>query len=161
MRDAHAHNRGMGLMEIVVGSAIIITGIVALAGAFTVYVRYAYAHDKNVQAAYLAEEGLEVMSYLRDSGWNSKIKLLSTTTSYYLHWTGSAWTTTTTPKYVDGVFLRSIALSDVFRDGLDKIAASGTYDPSVRKIVVMLSYRQGQATTTQSMTTYITNLYVN
>jgi Tfp pilus assembly protein PilV len=156
--------RGIGLIEVIVGSAIIVVGIVALINAFTIYFKYALANDKNTQAAYLEEEGLEAMSYLRDYSWTSKIINLSTTTTYYLAWSSAAsyWNTTTTPQYIDGTFLREIVLADVKRDASDKISTtSGTYDQNTKQVTATLKYFQGHGTTTQSMTTYISNLYGN
>lgn len=159
------NKQGFGVIEIVIGSAIILAGIVSLMAAYTIYTKFALANDKNVQAAYLAEEGIEAVSFLRDSGWNSNIKNLSTTTTYYIAWSSSTWKSTTTPQYVDGTFLRSFAITDVSRDsGNDKISTTSSgvyYDPNTKKITVTLQYYQGHATTTQTMNTYITNLYGN
>ncbi len=151
-------NRGMALVEIVVGSAIIAVGIVAASTSFNTYVNYALANQKNIQAAYLGEEALEVMTFYRDKGWTANISRLSTSTTYYLTYVSSTWATTTIPQYVDGEFLRSINISDVRRDTNDDIAVSGTYDPNTKKITTTVSYYQGHATTTKSISTYISNL---
>jgi Tfp pilus assembly protein PilV len=160
---AKTKNRGMGIIEVVIGATIIAIGILAMIQAFGLYVNYALANDKNTQAAYLMEESLEAMSFLRDGSWNGNIKSLSTTTTYYIAWssTASSWLTTTTPQYVDGVFLRQITLSDVFRDSNGNIASSGTFDPNTKFVTTTLKYFQGHATTTQTASTYITNLYGN
>ena len=154
-------NKGFGLIEIVIGSAIILSGILAIIASYTAYVQYALSNEKNVEAENLLEEGLEAMSYLRDKGWAANISTLSTTTTYYLSWNSSYWATTTTARYVDGLFLRSINLGDVRRDATDAIAASGTYDPNTKKITATVSFWQGHATTTQSSSTYIANIYSN
>jgi len=151
----------MALIEIVVGAAILTTGILAIGTAFATYVQYALANQHNAEAAYLLEEGQEVAGFWRDAGWNSNIAALSTTTSYYLYWAGTSWTATTTPQYSDGIFLRSIGITDVRRNGTDDIAASGTYDPDTKNVSVNVSYVAGHATTTQTMSSYLTNLYSN
>ena len=107
------------------------------------------------------EEGLEVVTFLRDKGWANNIAKLSTTTIYYLSWSGTDWATTTTPQYVDGMFLRKISVADVKRDGSDRIASSGTYDPNTKQITATVEYYQGHSTTTRVMSTFITNLYSN
>jgi type II secretory pathway pseudopilin PulG len=158
----HTSQKGMGLVEIVIGSAIIVTGIIALSSTYTAFVKYAYANQNNVQAAYLAEEAFEVVTYLRDSGWDANIKNLSTTTTYSLLWSSSNWATTTTPQYVDGTFLRQFTITDVKRDGADRISTTtGTYDPYTKKVTITIAYFQGHATTTRSLSTYITDLYGN
>ncbi len=157
----HSSQRGMGLIEIVIGSAIIVTGILGLISAYATFVNYAFSTQHNVEAAFIGEEGYEALTFLRDASWNSNIKSLSTTTTYSLLWTGSAWATTTVPQYVDGLFLRQFTITDVVRDGSDRIASSGTYDPNTKKVTVTVAYWQGHATTTQTLSSYITNLYGN
>ncbi len=155
------NKKGMALVEIIIGSAIISAGILAAITSYNVYVDYALSNNKNIQASYLLEEGLEVFTLFRNNGWNANISGLSTTTTYYIAYSGSTWATTTTPQYVDGVFLRSITISDVKRDGTDVISSSGTYDPNTKKVTSTVEYSQGHATTTKSISTYITNIYAN
>jgi Tfp pilus assembly protein PilE len=149
--------KGMALIEILIGAAIISGGILAASSAYSTYIQYAFANQNNVGASYLMEEALEVMTFFRDRNW-SNISNLSTTTTYYLSWSGSAWATSTTPQYVDSLFLRSINIEDVKRDGSDKISPSGTYDPNIKKITATISYWQGHATTTKVVSTYIANI---
>ncbi len=153
-------NRGMAIVEILIGSAIISVGIFAAITSFNTYVNYAFANQKNIQAAYLLEEGLEVLGYMRDTSWVN-ISRLSTTTTYYLTWSGTTWATTTVPQYVDNEFLRSISVTDIKRDASDDISNSGTYDPNAKQITATVSYYQGHATTTKSISTILTNLYDN
>jgi hypothetical protein len=153
--------KGFGIIEILIGSAIIVTGILALIESYTIYFKYALANDRNVQAAFLAEEGLEATTYLRDMGWTANIVPLTPGTIYYLTWdsTNSYWKSTTTPQYVDGIFLRKITVDNVYRDISDKIVDSGTLDPNTKKVTVTLEYFQGHGITTSSMMTYIANFY--
>ncbi len=151
-------NRGISLVEIIIGAAIISAGILAINMVYNTYVQYALANQRNAEAAYLLQEGLETMSFLRDKGWNSNIKYLSTTTPFYLTFTGTTWATTTAPEYVDGIFLREISVTDVKRDANNDIAVSGTYDPEIKKITVTISYFQGHATTTQTLSEYLANI---
>ncbi len=151
---------GFSLIEVIIASAIIVTGILALSEAFTQYVSFALAHEKNVQAAYLAEEALEVVTHLRDQNWTN-ISTLSTAAPVYIAWntTTSRWQTTTTPEYVDGKFLRSITVASVLRNGNDQISATGSIDPNTKFLTATISYFQGHATTTKTISTYITNIY--
>lgn len=153
----------MSLIEIVIGSAIIVTGILALSTTFTHYVKFALGNENNIQASYLAEEGLEAMTFLREQSWTTYIQPLSTTTQYYLFFDATAgfWKTTVTPQYVDGKFLRRVNITDVKRDANDKIATSGTYDPNIKFVSVSVLYFQGHATSTQTFATYISNLNSN
>ena len=151
----------MGLVEIIVGAAIVFVAILVINESYNTYVKYALTNQRNVDASYILEEGLEAMTLLRDKGWTANISKLSTTTTYYLTFASSAWSTTTTAQYVDGIFLRSISLLDVKRDASDHIASSGTYDPNIKQITSTVAYWQGHATTTRSISTFIANIYNN
>ncbi len=157
------YSRGISLIEVLIASAIILTGVLALSSSFAAYVKFAYLNQKNIQAAYLAEEGLEAVTLLRDKSWSTYISPLTVETTYYLAWnaTSSVWLATTTTQYIDSEFLRSFVLSAVYRDGSDKIASSGTLDTNTKKVTVSVAYFQGHSTTTTSIATYITNLEAN
>jgi Tfp pilus assembly protein PilV len=155
------NTRGIGLIEVLIAASIITIGILALIEGYTIYVNYALANTGNVQAAYLMEEGLEVMTFIRDKGWTANIANLSTTTTYYIAFNTSlnTWTTTITPQYVDVAFLRSFQIQDVNRDFNARITSSGgTYDPETKLIQETIQYYQGHGTTTRTLSTYITNL---
>ncbi len=155
------HTQGFGLIEIIIGSAIMSVGMLMVVSSYTFYVRYALSNQHNVQVAYILEEGVESVRFLRDTSWSKNIGALSTTTAYYLSFTSGYWATSTIPQYVDGKFLRSIAISDVKRDVNDKIASSGTYDPATKLVTVTVSFADRGATTTKTLSAYITNLYTN
>ncbi|MBI4155984.1 MAG: hypothetical protein HY507_01995 [Candidatus Zambryskibacteria bacterium] len=155
------YQRGSALIEIIIGAAIISSGILAAEVSYNTYLSYALNNQSNVQATYLLEEGLEGVTLLRDKGWTGFIASLSTTTAYYLVLNTTYWASTTTPQYVDGLFLRGFILSDVKRDINDNVASSGTYDPNTKQVTASVSYWQGYATTTKTISTYITNIYNN
>lgn len=151
---------GLALVEVVIGTAIISAAILAASTAYSTYVSYALRHQRSVQAIYLIGEEIEAVTFLRDKGWTENIATLSNDVTYYIIW-DSYWKATTTPQYVDGQFLRMFSLSAVYRDGQDRIASSGTLDPDTRLVTASISYVDGKATTTDTMSTYITNLYGN
>lgn len=149
--------KGLALAEIVIGASIMSVAILAVISVYTRYIEYAFSNDKNIQASYILEEGVEVMTFFRDVSW-SNIGNLSTTTTYYLTFSGNTWATSTTPIYVDGKFLRKIVVGQVRRDANDNIALSGTVDTNTRQITVTVDYFQGHATTSKSISTYLTNI---
>ncbi len=113
----------------------------------------------NVQAAYIAEEGLEAMTFMRDNGWTAKIAPLSTSSVYYLAFSNNTWVATTAIQYIDTTIVRTIELDEVKRDGTGEIVTTGgTADPDTRLVTVNVNYFQGHATTTRTMSTYLTNL---
>jgi Tfp pilus assembly protein PilV len=153
--------QGIGIIEVLIAASIITIGLLALIESYNVYLNFALANSGNVQAAYLLEEGIEGMTFIRDKAWTTNIALLSTSTVYYLAFDASAstWKATTTPQYIDNTFLRTIGLADVKRDTNGYIVTTGgTYDASTKLINVTLQYFQGHSTTTRTMSSYISNI---
>ncbi len=135
------------MIEVVIGTAVITTGILIIIGSFMTYVKYSLSNKNNVEASYLAEEGIEVMHYLRDKDW-ANIKFLPMDTAFYEVWNGSDWATTTVPQTIDGIFVRTINISDV----------AGNDDNNKKKVTAKVDYLQGGVTSTVSMSTYLANI---
>jgi type II secretory pathway pseudopilin PulG len=153
--------KGFGLIEIIIGAAIISGGILSIVTSFNIYTRYALSNQYNIQTAYLLEEGVEVIRFFRDNGWTTTITPLATTTPYYLVFNEGEmrWATTTNPYYIDGRFLRSVVISDVYRNAQDEITSSGVYDSQTKLITVSVSFVNRSATTTKTLSAYISNIY--
>jgi len=148
--DALAHpisngmNKGLTLVEVVIASAIILAAVVGLLSVHSLYLKVALANAQTVKAAYLAEEGLEEIRFLRDSSWSINIANLTSTTTY-----------------IDG-FQRTITLDAVYRDSSDDIvSAPGTLDANTKLVSASVSWPKGGATTTKTISTYLTNIYEN
>ena len=152
---------GFGIVEILVASVIISLVIVGLHATTAQALRLVQQSTKRTQAMFLAEETIEVLRSQRDSSWASSIGTLSSGTDYFLEFNGSVWSITTTNIFIDNLFERKFLLEAVYRDGNDDIAGSGTLDPSTKKIIVSVSWSAQTGTTTQSISTYITDLFGN
>lgn len=158
--------RGFSLIEIAVGVAVLLAAFVAVISAFQLAERRGRGTLEHIQAAALAEEGVEAVALLRDSAWSS-ISLLTVGTPYDLVWNGVAWATTLSPQTIDGVFRRTITLNDVYRRDADKdIAPASSPDPkSVDSGTKKITVRVAWATTTPSgggeevAEVYLTNLF--
>ena len=149
----------MSVVEVIVGCSILLLGFLALMASYRVYIQSTFSGISRIQSSYLLSEGAEVARILRDTNYNN-IKNLSTTTSYYINWNGTAWATSTSPSMVDGVFQRKISVSDVFRDSNSNIVSSGgTYDSQIKNITISVSWRDSNATTTKSISTYLSNIF--
>lgn len=160
MRHAVPH-KGFGLIEIVIASTIVSLTILSLGYVFSLSTRINGETVERVRATALAEEGLEVVRYLRDYGWTSKIAPLSVSTTYYLAFATSTsqWSVTTTPQVIDGLFTRTIVLSPVARDGSDNIVTSGgTVDAGTLKATSQVTWK---ASSSVQVSTYITNMFNN
>ncbi len=157
-------HKGFSLIEIVLAVAIFTMFFVSIS------LYYRKMHDvsedtrSHIQSGLLIEEGFEVVGLFRGTSWDTYIAPLATGTPYYLHWSGTDWSATTTPELVENIFTRTFTLSDVYRDASSNIGPpTGTYDPGTKKLIVNISWlRRGNKTqATDSGETYITNLFHN
>lgn len=154
---------GFGMLEIVIGAALIsvsLFGVVAVSGASLKATENA---TRNIQAAFLLEEGMEVMRFLRDSGWDANIAPLNTGVYYYLNFSAGIWATTSSQVLdIDGIFERTFIISDVYRNVDDDIVTSGgTIDPNTKKITFSVSWLLREITITKTMSAYLTNILDN
>lgn len=155
-------NLGLGLVEIIIASAIMIIVVLAVMNAFSTYVKASRNNLDSVKAAYLAEEGIEAVKIMRDNGWTLKIAPIATGTAFRVGWTGTIWTSTTSSSLIDGKYDRTIVLNDAYRNAATKdLEASGVIDSNARKVTVNVSWNDNGATTTKTIETYITNLFEN
>lgn len=152
---------GFGLLEVVIGTSIILVFFFSLMGALVAGVRLNDRNLRTTRASFLATEGIEVAKMLRASGWATNIAPLNSNSAYSLEWTGGAWHTTPTPSLIDGLYDRRLTFHTAYRDGNQDLVGSGTSDPDTRRLVVSVSWLENGATTTASVTTYITNLFNN
>ena len=155
-----SYDQGLTLVEVMIASAIILSAVMAMLGVYTLYLRVALSNGNAVKAAYLAEEGLEAVRFLRDDSWSARIVPLSNGTAYGIALSGGLWQATTT-SWV-GNFERTFTLSAVSRDtNSDIVSSGGTLDPNIRLVTASVSWTQAGATTTKSISTYLTNLHGN
>lgn len=148
--------RGFFLIEVVVATAIIATVLILLVGAIQDSVEVSQRALERTQAAYLLEEGAEAVKGIRDNAW-SNITALTAGTTYYLSWSGTAWSMTTSVSTIDK-FTRTIVCASVTRDANDDIAASGTADSGTHKCTVTVSWSATGSTRSQSLVFYVSDI---
>lgn len=154
--------KGFGLVEMIIGAAILSVSLLSISNFFQSINRASSITQSVIQGDYLLEEGIEVVKLLRDISYTNNIRKMSTTTTYYLSWSGANWATTTTNTLIDGKFTRKFTLTDVVRDATSNdISTTGTYDPNVKLITVSVEWRDPVGTTTRSIQTYVTNIFNN
>jgi Tfp pilus assembly protein PilV len=165
MKFSHTTQKGMSLVEAMVGIAVISFVFLALIGAYDRFFAAELDVQPTTKAAYLVEEGIEAVKILRDTSWSSNIATLSTSSTYYLSFATSTalWTNSTTENVIDSVFYRTFTISDLMRDSTTKdiVSSGGVYDPDTKKITIGVSWRNGNGTSTKAVSTYITNLFSN
>lgn len=158
------HKRdGFGLIETVVGAAIISMVLFGLSQIGQLTFRLTDEANFKIRASYLAEEGLEIVRIKRDSGWSGNIAPLILDADYFFTFVGGQWQLGLTPVLpVDNVFARRVRFSAVYRDADDAIIASGgTLDPNAKKVTAEVWWSNRANTSTTSISTYLTNLFNN
>lgn len=151
-------NDGFGLIEVVIGASIITVSLVAMVFIFQGVVSLSQSNLRGVQAAFLAEEGLEVMRFFRNESW-SNLSDLDIGVDYALIFSSlDGWQIDEEPVLIDNLFDRRVRLEAVYRDGNNQIAPSGTLDSESYKVVTSVAWQNGQATTTKAITSYLTNI---
>lgn len=159
--------KGFGLLEIVVALAIVGGSLYALASLFLLVSASLEVSSKKLQASFLAEEGFEVLKFLRDSGWNKNIATLASGSEYYLSFSPptSYWSIIpTSPGLIDGVFTRSFHIDNVSRDGSANIEM--TYnpvndDPETKKVVMQVQWSFKSHNYALVFESYLTDLFNN
>lgn len=141
-------NRGISLIELLVGASILTIVMVSLVVVFQSFLVSSFSSTEKVQASLLAEGGIEAVKYIRDADWAN----ISDGT-HYLTYSGG-WSFTNTQEAV-GIFDRSVLVEAVSRDSSDRIASSGTNDPGTKKITITVGWESGS----ESIETYITNIH--
>jgi len=156
-------NAGFSLVEVLIGVFIIGVSIVSIIGAYSYLVRAQLRSLDSVKATMFLEEGVEVMRSLRDTSWTTKIASLTLGVTYYLSFstTTATWSTTDTPQVIDETFYRQVVLASVRRDINGDIAISGTTDADARKVTLTVAWPGLNGTSTRTLSAYLTNLYNN
>lgn len=163
IKQKNIYSKGMGLIEIIIGTSIISLSMVGLITAFNLFIRAGLANTDKIQAIYLLEESSEAFRHMRDGGWAVNISSLSKNNPYYLALGGSSWTATTTSSLIDDMFNRTITIYDVYRRDSDSdIVASTspdskTLDPNIVQITTNVTWNKGGV----NSTTYLTNMFNN
>ena len=156
---------GFGLVEVVIASAIISVSIFSLSAVAVIGSQLQRQSLEKIRANFLAEEGVEVMRFLRDKSWSSNLASLSPNTNYYVKFSTSTsqWSISTdfTP-YIDSLFIRTVTIDNVSRDSNDSITLSGgTNDPDSKKVTVTISWQEQRATSTVSLSAYLLDIFDN
>lgn len=153
--------KGFGMVEAVVAVSVISAFLLVLSGVNFAYLRLAFGESNKIQAAFLAEESLEVVRFLRDSSWNTNLGTISLGVNYYPVFNGTGWLLQTNYSTV-GIFYPTVSFDAVYRDANDSIVSSGgTLDPNTYLVTSTVSWQERNATSTKVISTYITDLFDN
>lgn len=164
------HNRGFGLIEVIVATSIISASLYALAAASQIAFRAISQNMTRTQSEFLAEEGLEVLRAMRDVSWGAHIATTSETAIFYGEFNVALneWAlSTSSPGAIDGVFERELIIESVYRDSVSQDIVSTTSPGAVfdagTKLVTSRVRWAGIAETEHvlEIKTYLTDLFGN
>ncbi len=156
MEHSHTTSRGVSVIEVLVGVAILGFATIFLAQAFNLFFTNATLVRETTKASFLAAEGMEMVRFVRDEDWNT-IDGLTNGTSYAPAVSGGVVTLTTTPEVIDSTYTRTIVFSSLSRNTDDDIVTSGgTVDPDSRRVTVTVSWGSGESVVIEGI---ITNLF--
>jgi len=148
--------RGALLIEILIAIAVIGGSITFILGASALILRITTLNFNAIQAAYLAEEGVEIVRAVRDRNWGAfalyeqDIPLAVATSS------GGWWLTATSSERLPYGGSRIITLGSVYRNVNDQPAVSGTLDTGSRHVEVKITLPGATSTT---VLTYLSNIH--
>lgn len=151
--------RGFTAIEVVIGVSIAGMILVFSMTSIMEFINSARDVAQKTEALYLAEDGLELVRFMRDEDWDT-IGSLTLNTPQYLAVTSTEVLPTATPEIV-GDYTRSFTVSNVYRDtGSDDIVASTTSGSAAdtdSKYITM-TVRWGTPSKNVSLTTILTNI---
>ena len=146
------------MAEVVVGAAIIAVTLVAMIVGVTRLGALGQNNLRLTQSALLLEEGAEILRIWRDQDWTN-IANLTPGNNYYYAFNGSSWATSTVLTMIDSTFERKFQITAVNRDSASQnISSSGVVDTGTRLATITVSWNDHVATTTQTLSLYLTNI---
>lgn len=149
--------KGSLSVELLIATVVIVIALVTATVSSGFIISASRQTLRQTQTSFLLEEGAEVVKIIRNNSW-SNISGLQNETNYYLSFSGSSWSITTTPNTV-GNFTRKIIFHQVLRNSEDDIVFSnGSADSGTRKVTIEVSWNEGQNTKTKNLEFYITNI---
>jgi hypothetical protein len=155
------HKKGVTVVEILIGVSLFTLIVVFITHALALYFSTGSLLQEKTKALYLAQEGQEVMRYLRDEDWTT-LTDLTVGTAYYFDVATTTMATTTVPEIIEGVYTRSVVLENAYRDGNDDLVAStapgASIDDGGRIVVTKVQWGSGNEIQLESLLTNIFNI---
>ena len=157
MFKKQTNKRGVALVEVLIGVSLI-TIVVAFVGlAVTQFVNIRNVILSDTKKMYLAEEGYEIIRFLRDENW-SNISGLTNNTYYFLQVSTTTVSIGGSSELIDGMYNRSFLVQPVYRNNSGSIVAANgagaALDSDTKKLIVYVSDVNG----TTSVSALLTNL---
>jgi len=154
-------NKGVSVIEVMIALVIFSLIFSFIFTTFTLFFESQRLTLHSTQALYLAEEGQEMLRYLRDDNWMA-FSSLTLNTPYYLDVASSSITTSNTPEVIDGMFTRSFMLTEAHRnnahDLVDSGASGAVVDPESFIVVMNVEWGSGRVVELHALITNLHNI---
>ena len=157
---------GFGIVEIVVAIAVVATSLFAMATVAKFSFQKIQENSKAIRATFLAQEGIEMVRAMRDISWKGLIAPAPIGEPLYPFFDGHWRLYATDPGALDGIFSRTVTISDVYRRTSDNDIVDASFsgpkslDPDLRLVTVRVVWGTGMNAST-TISTYFTNLFKN
>ena len=156
-------HKGIALMEIVVFASLLAIVFIALFNVGVIALSAVSESHKKTQAAFLLEEGVEAVKFLRVGSW-SNMPTFFIATDKCLTFNGSTYVLSVPAPNcakIDGTFERVVHFWWVYRDENNDLAplGSGSLDSGTLLVIVEVKWEGRQGTKTESVQFYVTNLF--
>ena len=163
MNNNKKFSRGVGIIEIIAATTVAAIFFSAIYALLVFSLETMQKSVREVEAVYLAKEGIEAVRFMRNEGWSANILPLVNGTTYYLDIVGNEWALLTVdPGPVSGVYTREVVFGEVIRDINDDINTVGAVDSGTRKLTVTVDWTDiGGDANNITIETYMTNFLTN
>lgn len=157
------NKKGLSLVEVIIGSAVIIGGMLALISTMGNFVSSENSSERTIQALLIRDEGIEVVKYLRDVSWSTHIASTEDNVPYEAIFNDSRWSlSTSTHQLIDSKITRKIYFSPVLRNQESDITDSdGIEDNNTKKVTIVVTYPIKNGISTTTISTYVMNIFNN
>src|SRR3989344_1692365 len=159
---------GFGLLEIVIAASIISAVIFSLSSVFLISQKLETTSSNKIRANFLAEEGLEALRFLRDKSWSANLAGLLAGANYYFVFatTTSTWSVGAAGSdKIDNLFYRTITLENISRDpstgDIESAYNPANDDPDTKKFNASVAWQNRGATSTITISTYLSDIFDN
>lgn len=153
---------GFSVMEIIVAASLFVIFVAGIYQILIFSTKSIHQSARKVEAAYLVQEGIEVVRTLRNNGWAANVAPLVVGQIYYPEIASGSWIlSSANPGVLSEIYTRTVVLDTVYRDASDDIASSGDVDPDIRKITVNVSWQEAGISKQVEIETYMSDFLTN
>lgn len=146
-------HQGQSILEVIIAMAVfglIVSAVITLTlGGFTTLEQ----GGEQTEAEALVQEGFEAVYAVKTRDWAGV-----TCTTCVAAISGGEWTLSSGASETIGQYVRTITIEDVYRDGSNDIAVSGTLDDYTKLVTVTVTWNvRGDISNTVTRASYISN----